>query len=54
MAGKFSTETQTRGIRLDKTLIFTILIYSDFTALTALASEAWHIEVLRFLVAMGV
>ena len=37
-----------------KTLIFTILFYSVFTALTALASEAWHMVVLRFLVAMGV
>lgn len=37
-----------------KTLIFTILFYSIFTSLTALATEAWHMVVLRFLVAMGV
>ena len=37
-----------------KTLIFTILFYSVFTSVTALATEAWHMVVLRFLVAMGV
>ena len=37
-----------------KTLIFTILFYSIFTSLTALATEAWHMVILRFLVAMGV
>jgi len=37
-----------------RTLIFTILFYSIFTALTALATEAWHMVALRFLVAMGV
>jgi MFS family permease len=37
-----------------KTLIFTILFYSVFTSLTALATEAWHMVTLRFLVAMGV
>ena len=37
-----------------KTLIFTILFYSVFTSLTALATEAWHMVALRFLVAMGV
>ena len=37
-----------------RTLIFTILFYSIFTSLTALATEAWHMVILRFLVAMGV
>lgn len=32
----------------------TILFYSLFSGLTALATEMWHIGVLRFLVAMGV
>lgn len=37
-----------------KTMIFTILFYSIFTAVTAFAQEPWHMVVLRFLVAMGV
>lgn len=35
-------------------LILTILFYSIFSGLTALATELWHVGVLRFLVAMGV
>jgi len=35
-------------------MALTILFYSVFSGLTALASEAWHVGVLRFLVAMGV
>jgi MFS family permease len=37
-----------------KTMIVTILFYSVFTCVTAFATEAWHMVVLRFLVAMGV
>lgn len=37
-----------------KTMIVTILFYSLFTCVTALAQEPWHMVVLRFLVAMGV
>lgn len=37
-----------------KTMIITILFYSVFTCITALAQEPWHMVVLRFLVAMGV
>lgn len=37
-----------------KTMIITILFYSVFTCVTALAQEPWHMVVLRFLVAMGV
>lgn len=37
-----------------KTLIVTILFYSLFTCLSAFSQEAWHMVVLRFLVAMGV
>ena len=37
-----------------KTMIITILFYSLFTCVTALAQEPWHMVVLRFLVAMGV
>ncbi|MGB1925854.1 MAG: MFS transporter, partial [Rubripirellula sp.] len=37
-----------------KTMIITILFYSVFTCVTALASEPWHMVLLRFLVAMGV
>ncbi len=37
-----------------KTLIFTILFYSVFTCVTALATEPWHMVILRFLVAIGV
>ena len=37
-----------------KTMIVTILFYSLFTCVTALATEPWHMVVLRFLVAMGV
>jgi MFS family permease len=37
-----------------KTMIVTILFYSVFTCITALAQEPWHMVVLRFLVAMGV
>lgn len=37
-----------------RTMIVTILFYSLFTCVTALATEPWHMVVLRFLVAMGV
>lgn len=37
-----------------KTMIFTILFYSLFTCLSAFALNAWHLILLRFLVAMGV
>jgi MFS family permease len=37
-----------------KTMIITILFYSIFTCVTALAQEPWHMVALRFLVAMGV
>lgn len=37
-----------------KTMIITILFYSLFTCVTALATAPWHMVVLRFLVAMGV
>ncbi len=37
-----------------KTMILTILFYSVFTCVTALATAPWHMVVLRFLVAMGV
>lgn len=37
-----------------KTMIYTILFYSLFTCLSAFSKEAWHMVVLRFLVAMGV
>jgi MFS family permease len=37
-----------------KTLIFTILFYSVFTCITALATEPVHMVILRFLVAIGV
>lgn len=37
-----------------KTMILTILFYSMFTCLSAFSQEAWHMVVLRFLVAMGV
>lgn len=37
-----------------KTMIITILFYSLFTCVTAFATEAWHMVVLRFFVAMGV
>jgi predicted MFS family arabinose efflux permease len=37
-----------------KTMIITILFYSAFTCVTALATQPWHMVVLRFLVAMGV
>jgi MFS family permease len=37
-----------------KTMILTILFYSLFTCVTALAQEPWHMVVLRFFVAMGV
>ncbi len=47
------------GVLSDKigrssTMIVTILFYSLFTCVTAFAQEAWHMVVLRFLVAMGV
>jgi len=47
------------GVLSDKigrstTMIVTILFYSLFTCLTAFAQEAWHMVLLRFLVAMGV
>ncbi|MFM8891213.1 MAG: MFS transporter, partial [Planctomycetia bacterium] len=35
-------------------MALTILFYSCFSGLTALATEAWHVGLLRFLVAMGV
>jgi MFS family permease len=35
-------------------MALTILCYSVFSGLTAFATEAWHVGVLRFLVAMGV
>lgn len=37
-----------------KTMIVTILFYSLFTCVTALATAPWHMVVLRFFVAMGV
>jgi MFS family permease len=37
-----------------RTMGLTILMYSLFTGLTALAQEGWHIVALRFLVGMGV
>ena len=37
-----------------KTMVYTILFYSLFTCLSAFSQEAWHMVVLRFLVAMGV
>lgn len=37
-----------------KTMMITILFYSVFTCVSAFAQEAWHMVVLRFLVAMGV
>jgi MFS family permease len=36
------------------TMAFTILMYSAFTGVTALAQTWWHLAVLRFLVGMGV
>ncbi len=47
------------GVLSDKigrstTMIVTILFYSLFTCITAFSQEAWHMVVLRFLVAMGV
>ncbi len=35
-------------------MAITILFYSIFSGLTAMASEVWHVGALRFLVAMGV
>lgn len=37
-----------------RTMIFTILFYSLFTGVTALATQPWHMVALRFLVAIGV
>jgi len=37
-----------------KTMIITILVYSMFTFISALAMQPWHMLVCRFLVAMGV
>ncbi len=37
-----------------KTMIITILVYSGFTCVTALAQTWWQMAALRFLVAMGV
>ena len=37
-----------------KTMVYTILFYSVFTALSAFSQEAWQLAALRFLVAMGV
>lgn len=37
-----------------KTMIVTILFYSLFTCVTALAQAPWHMVILRFFVAMGV
>lgn len=36
-----------------RTMVFTILMYSLFTCLTAFAQNWWHVVVLRFLVALG-
>jgi MFS family permease len=36
-----------------RAMILSILVYSLFTALTALAQSVWHVTVLRFFVAMG-
>ncbi len=36
-----------------RTMILTILVYSLFTGLTALAQSWWHMAVFRFLVALG-
>ncbi len=36
-----------------RTMAATILVYSIFSALTAFARAAWHVHVLRFLVALG-
>ncbi len=37
-----------------KTMIYTILMYSVFTCLSAFSQDWWHLAVFRFLVAMGV
>jgi hypothetical protein len=37
-----------------KVMIYTILMYSFFTCISALSQEWWHMIVFRFLVAMGV
>jgi len=37
-----------------RTLIFTILVYSLFTSVTAFAETPWQMVILRFIVAMGV
>src|SRR5207249_4305018 len=37
-----------------RTMALTILMYSAFTGLTALAQTWWHLAALRFLVGMGV
>jgi MFS family permease len=36
-----------------RTMVFTILMYSVFTCLTAFAQNWWHVVILRFLVALG-
>lgn len=36
-----------------RTMVFTILMYSLFTCLTAFSQNWWHVVVLRFLVALG-
>jgi MFS family permease len=36
-----------------RTMVITILIYSSFTGLSALAQSWWHIAICRFLVALG-
>src|SRR5437764_5962833 len=36
-----------------RTMVFTILMYSLFTCLTAFSQTWWHVVVLRFLVALG-
>src|SRR2546428_2938414 len=36
-----------------RTMVFTILMYSIFTCLTAFAQTWWHVVLLRFLVALG-
>jgi MFS family permease len=37
-----------------KTMVYTILMYSAFTCLSAFATNWWHMAAFRFLVAMGV
>jgi MFS family permease len=37
-----------------RTMVWTIVMYSAFTCLSAVSKEWWHMAVFRFLVAMGV